>query len=548
MPQIKTFPLVIVGLFWAGLAYAVPPAIDPVNNEISVVITEEPQWLNTIKATDQVSFTLIDHISEGLMTYNLNNELVGGVAERWELTDDTATFWLRQDARWSDGKPVTAHDFVFAWQQVANPDNAAEYAFLMRLFTHGEDIIAGTMPPQSLGVEALDDHTFVAHLTSPTAYFMELVTFISFRPVREDYFRLQGELYAAEANTMLSNGPFTLTEWVHGASLRMVKNPYYWNADAIKLDAINIPYITADPNARFNLFMDEKIAMARSLDYSSTKMALQERQQLRSFRDGSVFFMEYNHRPGRPTANINLRRAIRHVYDADELTYKIIGLPGNLPSYSVFPDWLAGDEGTLQEQFPPIVPELNLELANKYLQLAQQELGLEKIPPLTLLLSDVPNSVKQAEYFQNVMKRALDLDIKLDRQIFKQRLAKMSAGEFDLVAAGWGPDYDDAMTFADLFTSWNLNNRGRYQNAVYDALILQAQATTNSRVRNRIFGQVQQHIYDEAVILPQYERGYIYVQHKQLGGVRRSRIGGDPSFNYAWIKEPSAPAASPGEQ
>ena len=95
---------------------AVPPAIDFASNEIAIVLSQEPQWLNTVKATDQISFILLDHISEGLMTYDINNELTGGVAKRWELTDDKATFWLREDARWSDGKPVTAHDFVFAWQ------------------------------------------------------------------------------------------------------------------------------------------------------------------------------------------------------------------------------------------------------------------------------------------------------------------------------------------------------------------------------------------------------------------------------------------------
>jgi oligopeptide transport system substrate-binding protein len=546
MPTTKQVATTLAGLIFSLaslLCYAVPPAIDRINNEISVVITEEPQWLNTVKATDQVSFIVLDHITEGLMTHDIDNRLVGGVAERWELTDDTATFWLREDARWSDGKPVTAHDFVFAWQQVANPNNAAEYAFLMRSFTNGEAIIAGQMPPESLGVEALDDHTLVAHLTSPTAYFMELVTFISFRPVREDFYQLQGSRYAAEPHQMLSNGPFTLTEWVHGASLRMEKNNDYWDAEAIKLDAINVPYITGDPNARFNLFMDEKIAMANSLDYSATKMALQERQKLRSFRDGSVFFIEFNHRPGRPTGNLNLRRAMRHVYDAAELTYKVIGLPGNLPSYTLFPDWLEGDEDTLQAQFPPVVPKLDIELAKTYLEQARLELGVDKIPPLTLLLSDIPNSVKQAEYFQNVMARTLGLEIKLDRQIFKQRLAKMSAGEFDLVAAGWGPDYNDAMTFADLFTSWNLNNRGRYKNAAYDAMILQAQATTDQPFRNQIFGKVQQHIYDDVIILPQYERGYIYVQHKQLDGVRRSRIGGDTNFNYAWIKGLASPGS-----
>ncbi|MCZ6830304.1 MAG: peptide ABC transporter substrate-binding protein [Gammaproteobacteria bacterium] len=519
-----------------ALLQAAPPAVDQSKNEIAIVMSQEPQWLNTVKATDQVSFIVLDHISEGLMTYDINNELVGGVAVRWELTDDKATFWLRKDARWSDGKPVTAQDFVFAWQQVANPANAAEYAFLMRSFTNGEAIISGDMPPESLGVEALDEHTLVAHLTSPIAYFLELVTFISFRPVREDFFRAQGQRYAADADKMLSNGPFILTVWVHGASLRMEKNPHYWNSSAIRLDAINVPYITEDPNARFNLFMDNKIVMATGLDKSATSMAMQKRQKLKSFRDGSTFFIEFNHRPGRATGNLNLRRAMQSVFDADALTYKVIGLPGNIPAVSLFPEWLEGNSQRLVEDFPPPAVVLDPAQGRRYLELAKQELGVEEIPPLSLLLSDTPSSVKQAEYFQDVMMRTLGLEIRLDRQIFKQRLAKMSAGEFDLVAAGWAPDYIDTMTFADLFTSWNLNNRGRYKSKSYDQLVRQAQSTTDKYLRNQAFGKLQSLIFEDVVILPQYERGYIYVQNKQIEGVRRTRVGGDPNYNYAWIE------------
>ncbi|MEP5765756.1 MAG: peptide ABC transporter substrate-binding protein [Halieaceae bacterium] len=528
--------LTCLALLCASSALAVPPAVDVANNEISIVMDQEPQWLNTVKATDAVSFRVLDHITEGLMTLDANNKVVGGAAERWELTDEKVTFWLRKDARWSDGEPVTAHDFVFAWQQVANPASASEYAFLMRSFTNGAAIIAGEMPPESLGVEAVDDHTLVAQLTAPTAYFLDLVTFISFRPVREDYYRAQGQLYAADADKMLSNGPFVLTEWVHGASLRMEKNPYYWNADAIKLDAINVPYITEDSNARFNLFMDDKISMATGLDISSMKMAMQERQKLRSFRDGTVFYIGFNHRAGRPASNRNLRRAMQSVYDVEELTYKVIGVPGNVPAYSLFPAWLEGDDDKLLAQYPPHKPVMDAEQGLEYLRLAKQELGLEEIPPLTLLLSDTPGSIKQGEHFQNLMSRKLGLEIRLDRQIFKQRLAKMSAGEYDMVGAGWGPDYNDAMTFADLFTSWNLNNRGRYSSERYDQLVLEAQKTTDQRRRNQLFSEIQDLIYEDVIILPQYERGYIYVQDKRIEGVRRSRIGGDPNYNHTWIK------------
>ena len=523
--------------FIATPAAAIPPAIDPENNEIAIAIREEPQFLSSIRATDQISFMVLDHITEGLLTLDKDNKLAAGAAERWELTDTHATFWLRQDARWSDGKPVTAHDFVFAWQQVVNPVSASEYAFLMRTLVNGEAIIAGDLPPESLGVKAVDDYTLVAELVSPTAYFLDLVTFISFRPVREDFFREQGPLYAAEAENLISNGPYMLTEWVHGAAMRFEKNPQYWRRDDVALDAINAPYFTSDANARFNLFMDDKVAMATELDLSAMKMALQRRQKLKSHRDGTVFYIGFNHRAERPTHNLALRRAMQSVYDVAELTYKVIAVPGNVPAYTVFPAWLRGDDGlSLQAQYPPKKPDIDLELGQVYLAQAKRELGIDEIPPLTLLLSDSASANKQGEHFQNVMARILGLDIRLDRQIFKQRLAKMTAGEYDLVGAGWGPDYNDAMTFADLFASWNLNNRGRYSNADYDALVLEAQRTTDTRRRNQLFAQLQTLIHEQVVVLPQYERGYIYAQDTRLEGVRRSRIGGDPNFNYARIR------------
>ncbi len=528
--------VVTLGLWVAMPAAAVTPAVDPINNEISVSVDQEPQWLTSIKATDSMSFQILDHITEGLVTRDVNNRLVPGVAERWELSDEKATFWLRRDARWNDGKPVTAHDFVFAWRTVADPASAAQYSAFMRMFTNGEAVTAGELPPEALGVEALDDYTLVAHLVSPTAYFIDLVSFITFRPVREDFYRAQGSRYAAEPENMLSNGPFVLTEWVHDASMRLEKNPQYWNREAIPLDAINIPYITRDANARFNLYMDDKTAMATRLQLSAMKMALQQHQKLRSFRDGTVFYLDFNHRQDRLTSNLNLRRAIQSVYDVSELTYKVIGVPGNLPAYTLFPAWLQGDDGeSLQAQYPPRKVELDIERGRRYLELAKQELGVEEIPPISILLDDTANANSQAEYFQNVMARTLGLEIRLDKQVFKQRLAKMTAGDFDIVASGWGPDYNDPMTFADLFASWNLNNRGRYSNPRYDALIIEAQKTTDQRRRNRIFAELQDILYEDVTILPQYERGFIYAQDKRIGGVRRYHIGGDPNFNYTYI-------------
>jgi oligopeptide transport system substrate-binding protein len=150
-------------------------------------------------------------------------------------------------------------------------------------------------------------------------------------------------------------------------------------------------------------------------------------------------------------------------------------------------------------------------------------------------VGDSPTAAKQAEYLQGLFKSTLDLDLKIDIQTFKQRLAKMTAGDFDMVAAGWGPDFNDIMTFGDLMASWNLNNRGRYNNPRYDQLVRQAQNSTDPRVRMEAMAEVQDIIIDDVVILPEYEQGIVYLQHPKLKGVVRRVVGQDPDYTYARV-------------
>jgi oligopeptide transport system substrate-binding protein len=154
-----------------------------------------------------------------------------------------------------------------------------------------------------------------------------------------------------------------------------------------------------------------------------------------------------------------------------------------------------------------------------------------------LLVGDSPTAAKQAEYMQGVLKAKLGLDLKIDVQTFKQRLAKMTAGDFDIVAAGWGPDFDDVMTFGDLFTSWNMNNRGRYSNPEYDKWVRIAMNSADVTVRMDAMGKLQQILFDDAVILPQYEQGVIYLMHPNLRGVVRRVVGADPDFTHAQVLE-----------
>ncbi len=504
------------------------------DQKITIALAQEPPQMNPLKATDQVSFFLLGHVSEGLLRYDRRGHLVPGVAEKWQMDETGATFWLRKNARWSDGLPVTAHDFVFAWREAVAPATASEYAFVLFPVKNGEKINNGILDKSELAVAAIDDYTLKVEFERPCAYFLKLTAFGTYFPVRQDFFENRGERYAADVEDMLYNGPFRLSEWVHSASLKMVKNEMYWNKDSIRLNEIDAAYITTDTTARLNLFKDGKIALT-ALDSETIKDALTQKYRIRKFTTGSVFYIEFNFRDGRITRNRNLRKAMQAVFDPNELVNKVLATPGNLPGYTLFPVWLDGIEGKFRKEFPARRIDVNIAEGQRLIALAKKELNLESLPPLILLVGDSPTAAKQAEYLQGLFKTNLDLDLKIDIQTFKQRLAKMTSGEFDMVAAGWGPDFNDIMTFGDLMASWNLNNRGRYNNPAYDALVRVAQNSTDPRVRMEAMAKIQNIIIDDAVILPEYEQGIVYLQHPKLKGVVRRVVGQDPDYTYARV-------------
>ncbi len=322
---------------------------------------------------------------------------------------------------------------------------------------------------------------------------------------------------------------------MHGAHLRLEKNPQYWNHEQIQINVLDFPYITTDPNAALNLFKDNKIAQT-GLAAENLYEAMERRWQIQRFMDGSVFFVEFNFRDDRATKNLHLRKAIQLATDPAELVYKVTKLPGYLPGESIFPVWLKGVNGFFRQEYPAPAPTMDLDAAREHLAQAKRELG--EIPALVLLTGDNPLSSLQSEYFQQVLRKNLGLDVRIDKQIFKQRLAKMTSGDFDMVMAGWGPDYDDPLTFGDLFASWNPNNRGMYANAELDANVEIAKTSLDPKTRMDAFGEIQRILIEDAAVLPNYERGSTFVVNPAMKGMVRRAVGLDPDYTYAYIDEP----------
>lgn len=519
-----------------GLAVqALADGVDIEAQRIRMVLKSEPPTLNSLQATDVISSFVLNHLQEGLLQYDERNALAAGVAERWQLREDGATFWLRRDARWSDGRPVTAHDFVFAWQQVVLPATASRYAFALFPVKNAERINRGELAADALGARALGDYQLEVEFERPCPYFLGLTAFATYYPLRADFYRERGARYAADAGDLLFNGPFTLERWDHGARLTLKKNPRYWNARAIRLNEIDIPYVTGDATAAFNLFQEGSVALAQ-LDAATLQEATARGASMQLFQTGAVYFLEFNLRPERLTANRHLRRAIQAVFAQEQLVNKVVGLPGNLPTVSLFPRTLKGMHAPFRDEFPAPLPPRGVALARAELELARRELGLREWPPLVLLAGVSPTAKKLAEYFQQLLQRGLDIPVRIDNQIFKQTLEKMNRGDFDIAMAGWLPDFDDAITFGDLMASWNENNRGRYNNPRYDALVAAANATGDQAARLQLFGQMQLLLLEDVPLLPTYESAEIYAVDPRLHGVTRALYGGDLDFRHAYVE------------
>ncbi len=514
-----------------------PKASASAKKTITLALTTEPPNLDSSKATDTESFFVIGHTMEGLTRYDEKGNVVPGVAEKWELTEKGATFHLRKEARWSDGKPVQAQDFVYSWQRALDPRTASEYAFILYALKNGELINQGKLPINKLGVEAKDPQTLEVTFEKPCGYFLGLTSFAAYFPLREDFVTSKKDKYASGPDNMIFNGPFALTQWVHGASLRMEKNDKYWNQAKVQLEVIDIPYITPDANARFNLFKTQKIDIIQQLSKENLANAQRENFKLKKFVDGTLFYWSFNFRKGRYTANKNLRLAIRSVFNPTEFVSRVVGIPGTAPGTGLVPSWMKGEKQNFRKEFPVALSKPNLIAAKEYMAKAMQELGLKTPPSLVWLTDDTEHAIRESEYMQSLLKTTLGIDVKIDRQIFKQRLAKMTSGDFDIVAAGWGPDYADALTFVDLFASWNGNNRGLWANKDYDAHVRNAMSTIDQKVRMAEMAAAEKILLEELPIIPTYERTIMYTHKDKVQGVARHPVGLDLDLTGVKIVE-----------
>ncbi|HEY1707508.1 MAG TPA: peptide ABC transporter substrate-binding protein [Rhizomicrobium sp.] len=446
---------------------------------------------------DQWEAFLVGDMIVGLTTDAANGDPMPGVATKWEMSPDgkTWTFHLR-DSVWSDGLPVTSQDFVYAWRRLIDPKIAAPYAYYLWLIKNGEAISNGKLPPSALGIQAVDDKTLVITLEHPAPYFPEYLLHQTTWPVPRHLVKKLGNAWSQPAN-YVANGPYIVKEWVPNDHLTMVRNPKFYDAAHVRLQTVNY-YPTQDNVAAINRLrsgdLDTLYTLpAVKIDWLRTNM----KKELSIIPNLSNFYIALNVQH-KPLNDIRVREALNLAYNREELTYQIIKL-GDPPAYSFVPPGVANYPQGAHFAFRSLGYPERIKEAQALMRAAGY--GPDNRLKLSYETTTMPDSKRYAAAYQAMLKAIyVDIDIlQTDSQIHYRNLQQHN---FDIAAAAWVADFNDATNFLDLLKTGSGNNYGLYSNPKYDALLAKAQDTVDAKTRGELLKQAEQLALDDYAVVP----------------------------------------------
>lgn len=498
---------------------------------ISLMEGSEIPTLDSSHAHDSVGFTTLNNLNEGLYRGDENHEPQLALAENHEVNEDETvhTFTLR-DATWSNGEKVTANDFEYAWKRTLEVSGHYSDMFVTANVKNAQAILDEEMDPAELGVEAKDESTLEVTLESPNPLFKQLLTFPTFFPLYESFVQEAGEQYGTEADKVLFNGAFVLDSWKHDEGWTFKKNEDYWDADAVEIDTVNVNVVKETTTA-VNLWETGELDR---VELSSSYVDEYENEEEYFVEDRpSIVFMRVNHNE-EAFQNEDIRKAIDLSINKDGLTDTILN-DGSKPLNGLIPkDFSFDPEGNkdfrdINGEFNEGSPEDAQELWEKGLA----EIGKDKLT-FELTVSDDEAHQKTAEYIKDQLETNLTgLEIEIDKVIFETRLEKEKAVEYDMVISTWGPDYNDPMTFLDMWTTGGSANRMDFSDENYDALIKEAREETDEAKRYEKLLEAEKKLMGEMHIIPLFQDSDAILMKTNIKDMIRHPAA--PQFDYKHV-------------
>lgn len=488
------------------------------NDTLLIGNGSEPKSLDPHLVTGVPENRLIQGLIEGLIAFHPTDDLLPepGVAESWEHNDDFTewTFKLRDDAKWSNGDPVTAGDFVYSWQRILSPVLGSEYAEMLYVLKGGEAFHKGeTTDFSTVGVKAPDDRTLNVSLAGSTPYFLNMLKHYSFYPVNPQVVEKFGGMLDRNSRwstleNYVGNGPFVLKEWKTNQVIRMTKSPTYWDADRVKLKQID--FFPID-----NVASEETAYRGGQLHMTSTVSPDKIPMFQEKFADqlridpylGSYFFRINVTR--KPFDNPLVRRALNLALDRQLLVDRVTK-GGQAPATGFVPPGMSTYEAST-------AVGLDVKEARRLLAVAGYP-GGKGFPKTEILINTSESHRKVAEATQAMWRKNLGINVGIYNQEWKVYLDSQSNLDFDLVRAGWIADYAYPMTFLSIFTAGNGNNDTGWANPQYDALIQRAQDAESEESRIALMHQAEAILMDELPIVPIYWYTRVYLKDPRVKG------------------------------
>ena len=507
--------------------------------------TMEPTSLNTLLATYAYDFTPINAMIECLYRDDENDVPQPAGAETVDISDDKLvyTFHLREDATWSNGDPVVATDYEFAWQQALNPEVASDYAYMLYFIHNAEPYFNGEVEWSEVGVKVIDDYTLEVTLDNPLPYATDLFAFPTLAPINQKFYEEVGaDKYATDAEYFCCNGMYELTEWSHNSQIVFQKREDYWNADAVGPDEIVYKIIT-DSQAGLNSYL------SREIDYTDLDSGeVVQQAEAAGFEVGvkparSSYYLIVN-TEDEFMSNQNLRLALAYSIDKQALVDTVYQ-NDNQPMTSFTPPAIMGaNDSSFQEALVAERGEMypgsgDLEKAQEYLQAALEELGCT-VDELNLSIDCADDSLRRncATFLQEQWRQNLGIEnIAVNSMQTKQVSANRQSGDYCMSLGGWSPDYNDAINFLDLWVTDGGNNDSFWSNEEYDNLIAQATAEADEEVRQQYLFDAEEILAAEMPVIPLYWQcqNYSYNKDKIVDGAIIT--ANQTTFYYATLAE-----------
>ena len=506
----KVLAIIMASVMVLALAACTDTTVDK-DFELNVNFASEPQTIDPALNSAVDGAVMINHMFEGLYKWvddgNGNATLALGQASDVQVNDDKTvyTFTIREDAKWSDGKAVTANDFVYAWQRLVDPATAADYSYMADILLNANEIMAGEADKATLGVEAVDERTLVVTLHTPCPYFEEIMAFPALMPVRQDMIEAGGDQWTFSIDTYVGNGPYKMESWEHGANIRIVKSETYYDYAKLGPQAINFKLMD-DANAIYAAYQSGELNFIEEVPVAEIP-ALLESGELDIDPYIGTYYVCFQTQKA-PFDDVRVRKAFSLTIDRNYIVEQITQT-GQVPATGFVPSGINDAEGASGDDFRTVGGDYmdvskeayaaNCEEARRLLAEAGYANG-EGFPVVEYLYNTSESHKAIGEALQQMWQTELGVTVNLVNQEWNTFLQTRKEGNYSIARNGWIADYNDPMSFLDMWMTGGGNNDAQYSNAKYDDLIKQAKATNDPAERMKLMHEAEDILMGEDVV------------------------------------------------